>query len=147
MAEPSTNQKFALLAGVGIGAALMYFLDPQRGKARRAIARDRTVAAMQDATRDVVSARRDLRNRVRGLKVELEHRHDPSPDDVQLVERVRAELGHHIDAVSEIEVSAFDGVVTLSGAVSNELLDQAAAITGNVRGVADVCVDSRAPVQ
>ena len=35
------NNKTAIVGAVGIGAALMYFLDPDRGKRRRALVRDK----------------------------------------------------------------------------------------------------------
>ena len=41
----SSNRKpaAALLGGIGIGAALMYLLDPDRGRRRRALVRDKAV--------------------------------------------------------------------------------------------------------
>src|SRR5262249_48232249 len=84
-----------LLAGIGLGAALMYFLDPQRGNARRAVARDRANAALRDARLDLENRRRDLRNRFRGAAAEIRSASSNELiDDVLLVERVRAELGH-----------------------------------------------------
>ena len=60
----------ALLAGVGIGAALMYLFDPERGNARRAYLRDKCVSAA-NKTGDVIDKRaRDLRNRARGVVAE-----------------------------------------------------------------------------
>ena len=61
------NRTIALLTGAGLGAGLMYFLDPNRGRSRRARIRDRMVRAshqIQDA-RDVVV--RDVRNRMHVL--------------------------------------------------------------------------------
>lgn len=57
----------ALLMGAGLGAGLMYFFDPKRGRQRRVRIRDKMIGLshdMQDA-RDVVV--RDTRNRMRGL--------------------------------------------------------------------------------
>lgn len=56
-----------LLTSAGLGAGLMYFLDPNRGRQRRAQIRDKMARIghrIQD-TRDVVV--RDVRNRMRGL--------------------------------------------------------------------------------
>lgn len=61
------NRTIALLTGAGLGAGLMYFLDPKRGRQRRVRIRDKMIRAthqMQDA-RDRVA--RDVRNRLRGL--------------------------------------------------------------------------------
>lgn len=57
----------ALLTATGLGAGLMFFLDPKRGKQRRAMVRDKMIRMshkIQDARDTVV---RDTRNRMRGL--------------------------------------------------------------------------------
>jgi hypothetical protein len=57
----------SMLVGAGLGAGLMYILDPQMGRRRRALARDKMVSmghTAQDAA-GVVS--RDMRNRAQGL--------------------------------------------------------------------------------
>ena len=55
---------------LGVGAALMYFYDPQAGRRRRAGLKDQIDAAMRriEHGRDVVV--RDARNRIDGLKAE-----------------------------------------------------------------------------
>jgi hypothetical protein len=56
-----------MLAGMGLGAGLMYIMDLRMGRRRRATARDKMVRLAhqaQDAA-DVVS--RDMKNRARGL--------------------------------------------------------------------------------
>ena len=40
-----------LLGGLGLGAALMYVLDPERGKRRRALVRDKAVRAAHKSKR------------------------------------------------------------------------------------------------
>ncbi len=42
--EKSGGKTIALLSGIGVGAALMYVLDPDRGRRRRALARDKAVS-------------------------------------------------------------------------------------------------------
>ena len=39
------NKGVTLIGGVGLGAALMYMLDPDRGKRRRALVQDKVTAA------------------------------------------------------------------------------------------------------
>ena len=56
--EPSSGTSFlALLGAMGLGAALMYLLDPDSGKRRRALLRDKYSegkAKLQDATEAAV---------------------------------------------------------------------------------------------
>ncbi len=59
-----------LLGGAGIGAALMYMLDPEKGNRRRALVRDKAIGLKNDAAEMVTSKSRDLRNRAQGVIAE-----------------------------------------------------------------------------
>jgi osmotically-inducible protein OsmY len=59
-------------------------------------------------------------------------------DDEQLVERVRAELGHKVHNTSSLEISADDGIVTLAGRIPRQELPDALATARKVRGVEQV---------
>jgi hypothetical protein len=61
----------ALLGGIGLGAALMYVLDPERGRRRRAMVRDKAVAIANRTGRAVAARSRDLNNRAKGLAVQM----------------------------------------------------------------------------
>lgn len=130
------HQAVTLLAGIGMGAALMYFLDPQRGKARRAQARDQASGALRSAKWDLETERRNLRNRARGVASELrsELKSEEVSDD-QLEERVRADLGHHVEAMRALEVVADDGNVTLRGDLPERDRKEAISAARKVRGV------------
>ena len=133
------NKAATLLAGFGLGAALMYFLDPQRGNARRKVARDRAGAALRDARWDLENRRRDLRNRVRGAAAVLATESTDEPvDDVLLVERVRAELGHRLDSIHRLEVAAEGGTITLRGILPARDRLRAISAAAKVRGVQNV---------
>ncbi len=60
----------AFLAGVGTGAALMYFLDPDRGGRRRALVRDKAVGLTNDAREALNAASGNLSNRAYGVYAE-----------------------------------------------------------------------------
>jgi hypothetical protein len=59
-----------LLCGMAAGAALMYFLDPDRGGRRRALLRDKAVGLSNDLGEAATGAARDLRNRAQGVVAE-----------------------------------------------------------------------------
>ncbi len=79
--KKSGGKTVALLSGLGVGAALMYVLDPERGRRRRALARDKAVS-LANKTGDAVSRRsRDLANRARGLAAEARSAFDREEGD------------------------------------------------------------------
>jgi BON domain-containing protein len=96
----------------GLGAALMYFLDPDLGRARR-------TALEQSGRRRAPGG-------------------DEPVDDAVLVERVRMALGRTIANPNAIDVKAFEGRVVLKGPVTPEELAEIVACTGRVRGVREV---------
>jgi uncharacterized membrane protein len=131
-----------VLFGTGIGAALMYFFDPERGARRRAQLRDRAVSTGGKLRDAADSTLRDIRNRTQGLQQSLRsHWLDESTDDDVLVERVRAAIGHAVSHPGAIEVDAAGGNVTLSGHVFLQelplLIDRVYDVHG-VRGVSNL---------
>ena len=134
----STNA-FTLLAGIGIGALLMYFFDPDRGTRRRHMVSDQTTRSLRKAARRFRDQAENARNHVRGTAAEFRaRRRSGAVDDDVLVERVRAELGHHVRHTSAIEVSASGGRVILSGPVLAGELSDVLITTAAVRGVRGV---------
>ena len=131
-----------LFRGAAIGAAVMYLLDPDRGRRRRAVARDKARSAASHAVAFVDAARRDARSRLRAVRAGAtrwtrSRRHD-MPPDVVLVERVRARLGRMVAHPHAVRVSAAHGIVQLSGPIlAFEHAPLMAAIR-RVRGVLDV---------
>jgi osmotically-inducible protein OsmY len=133
------TSRLALLAGLGIGAALMYFLDPERGTRRRHVIADKTRRGLHVTGRELHDAAENAKNHTRGTVLELKHRLDDEPlDDARLVDRVRAELGHHVERARAIEVTAESGRVTLTGALPFDQIDRAAKTAAAVRGVREI---------
>jgi hypothetical protein len=58
---------FSMLTGMGLGACLMYILDPQLGRRRRALARDQFVKATRQTQEAAKVTACDVRNRAQGL--------------------------------------------------------------------------------
>ena len=129
----------ALLGGIGIGAALMYYLDPARGARRRGLLRDQLTHAARVASEAAGTTSRDFANRARGIAAEVRAlgSTDEADDDV-LVQRVRAVLGRTISHPSAIEVTADGGEVTLSGDILASEVDQIIKEVEKVRGVTQV---------
>lgn len=59
-----------LLAGMVIGATLMYMFDPEQGGRRRALLRDKLIAFSNDASDTLGKTSRDLRDRAQGVIAE-----------------------------------------------------------------------------
>ena len=130
--------RLALLIGVGLGAALMFILDPDRGGRRRALVRDKSVKLIRRSSRVIRDRSEDIGNRLTGVAAETRGRLKDSPTNQQLAERVRAELGHHVEHTKAIEIVADDGYVTLSGDVLRDELNDVLETVRSVRGVRDV---------
>ena len=58
----------AIVRAASLGAAAMYFLDPERGRRRRAVAQDKARSLVRRSERFLDSAKRDAQNRVQGLQ-------------------------------------------------------------------------------
>lgn len=128
-----------LVGGLGLGAALMYVLDPERGKRRRAIARDKALAGAHKAGDRLAARSRDLTNRARGVAAELKSlTKSEAANDPVLEERVRAELGRVVARPASIDVAAVAGTVILSGSVLTSELDLLLSAVRGVPGVEDV---------
>jgi hypothetical protein len=129
----------ALLAGIGLGAALAYVFDPDRGGRRRALARDKVIRGAR-MTRDGVDATvRDMRNRAYGIAAATRGRlaHDYVDNDTVL-ERVRAKLGRVTSHPHAIDVFVSEGEVTLCGPILASEMPRVLSTVGGVRGVTSV---------
>jgi hypothetical protein len=114
----------------------MYLLDPDRGRRRRALLRDKGTWAARKTGDCIKVTARDLRNRTQGIT----HLHFSSEpvDDRKIAERVRSKLGRVVSHPSAIEVNAQDGAVTLSGPIVIDEIPELLACVNDVRGVKQV---------
>ena len=133
------NKGVALIGGVGLGAALMYIFDPDRGGRRRALIRDKFEAAGNKASNYADKVSRDLRNRAAGVVAETKSlfKHEEVTDDV-LADRVRSKLGRYPLQIGAFEVTANNGVVTLRGQILANDLTRILRATRFVRGVKSI---------
>ena len=56
-----------VLGGLGAGAALMYFMDPERGRTRRAQIQDKFTGLSNDLRHGIEGRSQDFRNRAKGF--------------------------------------------------------------------------------
>lgn len=133
------NKSLTLVGGLGLGAALMYIFDPDRGKRRRAMIREKVESAGNKAGDKASKMGQNLRNRASGMIAETRSmfRAEEVSDEV-LADRVRARLGRIPAHIEALEVSALNGEVTLRGQISAENLPKVLRAVRFVRGVKSV---------
>lgn len=107
--------------GALVGAGLMFLLDPDRGRRRRARLRDKLIHGAHEAEDlgdAAASSARHFRNRARGVVAETRSRFRESRvEDSVLEGRLRAELGRLVQPVGDIRAEVMDGSVRLTGTV------------------------------
>jgi hyperosmotically inducible periplasmic protein len=131
------NSLMRLAVALATGAAIMYYLDPQTGRRRRALARDKGVGASHEVEDFARKGSRRLANRMRGAMARTRSRArmaDTLVDDDQLRDRIRSKLGHLVDAPGMVDVQVHDGWVVLAGNASlheiDALMDMVTAMPG-----------------
>lgn len=125
--------------GAGVGAGLMYFLDPDRGKRRRALVRDKAVHVAHECRDSLDVATRGLANRAQGLYAKTRSWFECGAiADPVLRDRVRSRIGHVVSHPASIEVEVEDGKVRLAGPILTGELSGLLHCVSRVRGVAAV---------
>src|SRR6266852_3765258 len=127
-----------VLGTAGLGAGLMFLLDPDMGTRRRAILRDKLISFARLAAWAADKTSRDLKNRLYGTVLSTKSRFSDSDTDVDddvLVERVRSQMGRAVSHPHAIHVAAQNGCVTLTGEI---LSDEAAGLVKSVSAVKGV---------
>ena len=120
MRSDDHSHELARVAGAALlGGVAMYVLDPDKGKRRRALIGDKAYSVVSDARQALGAATRDAAHRIEGMRARARRllSNAPIPDDLQLIERVRARMGRLVSHPHAIQVGANNGRVTLSGPV------------------------------
>ncbi|HZQ62439.1 MAG TPA: hypothetical protein VFC24_13875 [Casimicrobiaceae bacterium] len=137
-----TSALTRLLQGVAVGAVAMYMLDPDRGRRRRAITRDKVQRFANDTVRLANQATRDTRQRLHGLNARLQQRmtrrDDESVDELRLIERVRSAMGRCVSHPHAIQVGANGTTVVVSGPILRHELPELLATVRAIPGVTGV---------
>jgi len=131
-----------VVTSAALGAAAMYVLDPNKGRRRRAVFRDKTLSSLTNITHLAQVSARDIGHRVQGLgatALRLLNGRDAT-DDLVLIERVRAKMGRVVSHPHAIQIGACAGRITLSGPIvageAGPLLDAVRSVWG-VSGIDD----------
>lgn len=132
----------SLVGGLALGALAMYIADPAQGRRRRALLQDKMTSATHKTLQLMNQTLRDTRNRLTGLQAEarrmIASRQAKPIDDHVLEARVRSRLGRAMPDLHDLDVTAEQGLVTLSGGIVPEeedrLIEAVEAIPG-VEGV------------
>jgi hypothetical protein len=135
------KQQLTLASGLGVGAGLMYLLDPQAGGRRRALVRDKAVSAYTSGSDVVRKTSRDLGNRSKGLAAGVRSKlkkSEEDADDLLLRDRVRSKIGRWVSKPGAIDVTVQECVVTLRGHVPENEVDRLLKKVRKVKGVEDV---------
>lgn len=131
--------------GAGLGAGLMYLLDPQGGRGRRAVVRDKSVSALKKGGRAAAKTSRDLGNRTKGLISEAGTKLRESDlvsnltnQGQTLLTNVQRSVRRAVSYPAAIEALVEEGKVILHGLVlASEVAGLLVAIEG-VEGVSEV---------
>lgn len=108
------NTVGALAAGLGV----MYFLDPERGRIRRALAADRIRRRAKEVRHLAKVQFKRARNRLRGLQSNARYQLSSTPvEDEQLNAQVRSRLGRLVGHPGAIDTRVRDGCLRLSGPI------------------------------
>ncbi|MGH2922166.1 MAG: BON domain-containing protein [Gaiellaceae bacterium] len=126
-----------------LGAAFAYFFDPENGRRRRALTRDRVPALFRSGARRAEQVGRAAQSEAYGAAQKVKHLKEeqkPQPDDVTLARKVETEIFRDADVPKgQINVNAEDGVVVLRGEVEQpELIKDLEKKTRKVQGVREV---------
>lgn len=137
---PNLMKAAGFVAAAGAGIGLMYFFDPTRGNARRAILRDKTVRFARESTQAIEKRMNDLENRVEGVFAELRHQFEcETPvNDSKLEARIHTKLGRAASNPRTIRIMALSGNVIAGGFAPEAEVPEILKAIAKVPGVKSV---------
>jgi osmotically-inducible protein OsmY len=131
-----------LALGALLGAAIAYLLDPQSGRRRRAMLRDRSAGFARQTGRSAAQTGRAVAAEAYGVSQKVQHLKEAPKeyDDATLAQKVQSEIFRDADSPKgQVDVNAEDGIIVLRGEVERpELIEQLVERTRSVQGVRDV---------
>lgn len=127
--------------GAGVGAGLMYLLDPQGGRGRRAAARDKSLSALRQGGKAAARTSRHLGNKTKGLVAEAGsklRKSDLAEDGQKLLKKVQKAVRASVSYPAAVDPILENGRVYLHGLVLASEVALLLSAIGAVEGVTDV---------
>jgi hypothetical protein len=125
-----------------VGALAMFFLDPDRGRYRRSVTRDRFAGSLRQGGEDLGRAGRRVASDAYGLQQKVRHMDEDAPpeNDAVLAQKVMSEAFRDQDIPKgQINVNVVDGVVYLRGQLKRpDMIEHIESRVRRVDGVRDV---------
>lgn len=134
------GRRVTTLVSATLGACAAYYFDPERGRGRRAQARDQLGAVLRRRQRQVEAKQRYEAGIEQGAAAQAAGAGEFVPeDDIDIVHAAKAALARLQADTSDVRVDVVDGVATLRGEVAETvLIDEVRSAVAAVPGVADV---------
>lgn len=126
--------------GAALGAAAAYYLDPDRGRARRTRHRDQLISKGREVTREVDKKSRYVEGQLEGARARADGKGEFRPEsDADIKQAINQRLsGLGVDT-SDIVIDVTDGVAGLRGQVQRpEEMKKLEIETSQVPGVEKV---------
>jgi gas vesicle protein len=125
---------------VAVGAACMYFFDPDRGRARRTWCQQKVGSLVHQTGKSMRATGENLANHMKGMGYEARGKMRSAKADARTIAaRVRSELGHWVSHPRLIDVTAdTGGSVTVAGLCLRNEADVLLAAIAKVPGICQI---------
>jgi hypothetical protein len=128
-----------ILGSAALGAAAMYVLDPQSGKGRRAVLKDKATSLARKEGEMMAKAGRDLKNRAMSIRPRLAAAmRRESADDRKVAQRICSKAGRALTYPGAVEVSAKEGRITLRGDILKSEVPVLLSAAESCKGVSQI---------
>lgn len=128
----------ALAGAVGVGAGLMFMLDPDRGKQRRTVLRETVDRTARKTAHEIGAASRNVGTKIKDLGTSAKTSFNRHPADDVLLKRVGAAIGKVLANPRLIGVTITEGLTTLTGQATEHELPRLLEQVSRVPGVREV---------
>ncbi|ARP88517.1 hypothetical protein CAL13_03935 [Bordetella genomosp. 9] len=132
------NSMVDTIVAAALGAAAMYYFDPELGRRRRAMLRDQLAGRGHDAERFLRRKARYVRGHLQGMAAQTRSAMSPAGEpasDRRIAERVRAAIGRAVSTPGAVDVNVAAGNVLLTGHILAAEREKLVSTVSAVEGV------------